>query len=107
MQSLGRTPRRWLTQITHWHHAGVGNGPNDAVNNPSTRIKRIGFGFRRLWNYRIRAQPYAGRPNWNLLATAAAQTPAEIRRALFPSAESFCVSEWELRGRVEKAPLRS
>jgi hypothetical protein len=37
------------------------------INNLIKRIKRIGFGFRRLRNYRIRALLYAGRPNWDLL----------------------------------------
>jgi len=69
VQSLGRTLRRWLDQITNWHLAGVSNGPTEAINNLIKRIKRIGFGFRRLRNYRIRALLYAGRPNWDLLAT--------------------------------------
>ena len=33
------------------------------------RIKRIGFGFRRFAHYRIRVLLYAGKPNWDLLAT--------------------------------------
>lgn len=69
VQSLGRTLRRWLTQITNWHQAGVSNGPTEAINHLIKRIKRIGFGFRRLRNYRIRALLYAGRPNWDLLTT--------------------------------------
>jgi transposase len=69
VQSLGRTLRRWLDQITAWHHAGVSNGPTEAINNLIKRIKRIGFGFRRLRNYRIRALLYAGRPNWDLLGS--------------------------------------
>ena len=69
VQSLGRTLRRWLNQITAWHHAQMTNGPTEAINNLIKRIKRIGFGFRRLRNYRIRALLYAGRPNWDLLDT--------------------------------------
>jgi transposase len=69
VQSLGRTLRRWLDQITNWHHAGVSNGPTEAINGLIKRIKRIGFGFRNLRNYRIRALLYAGRPNWDLLPT--------------------------------------
>ena len=75
-RSLGRTLIRWHAQIVAWHQARVSNGPTEAVNNLIKRIKRIGFGFRRFRNYRIRALLYAGRPNWNLLATI---TPAEIR----------------------------
>jgi hypothetical protein len=33
------------------------------------RIKRIGFGFTRFTNYRIRVLLYAGKPNWDLLPT--------------------------------------
>jgi transposase len=69
VNSLGRTLRRWHDQIVAWHQARVSNGPTEAVNNLIKRIKRIGFGFRRFRNYRIRALLYAGRPNWGLLAT--------------------------------------
>lgn len=73
---LGRTIGRWATQITNWHRSGLSNGPTEAINNLIKRIKRIGFGFRRFRNYRIRALLYAGRPNWALLNTL---TPARIR----------------------------
>jgi len=76
VHSLGRTLIRWLDQIVAWHHARVSNGPTEAINNLIKRIKRIGFGFRRFRNYRIRALLYAGKPNWDLLTTL---TPAEIR----------------------------
>lgn len=69
VRSLGRTLRRWLAHITAWYEARVTNGPTEAINNLIKRIKRIGFGFRRLHHYRIRALLYAGRPNWALLAT--------------------------------------
>jgi len=39
------------------------------ANNLIKRIKRIAFGFTRFRNYRIRVLLYAGRPNWDLLAT--------------------------------------
>jgi transposase len=73
---LGRTIARWATQITNWHRSGLSNGPTEAINNLIKRIKRIGFGFRRFRNYRIRALLYAGKPNWALLDTL---TPARIR----------------------------
>ncbi|MGF1617264.1 MAG: transposase, partial [Acidimicrobiia bacterium] len=69
VKSLGRTLRRWFDHIVAWHQARVSNGPTEAINNLIKRIKRIGFGFRRFRNYRIRALLYAGRPNWELLAT--------------------------------------
>ena len=69
VRSLGRTLARWFTEITNWHRAFVSNGPTEAVNNLIKRIKRIGFGFRSFEHYRIRVLLYAGRPNWDLLAT--------------------------------------
>jgi transposase len=69
VRSLGRTIVRWRDQIVAWHQALVSNGPTEAVNNLIKRIKRIGFGFRRLAHYRIRVLLYAGKPNWDLLAT--------------------------------------
>ena len=69
VNSLGRTIARWKNQIVAWHQARVTNGPTEAINNLIKRIKRIGFGFRRFRNYRIRVLLYAGKPNWDLLAT--------------------------------------
>lgn len=48
---------------------GCPTDPPKRSNNLIKRIKRIGFGFRRFANYRIRALLYAGKPNWDLLAT--------------------------------------
>jgi transposase len=73
LQQLGRTLRRWAEEIVAWHSAQVSNGPTEATNSLIKRIKRVGFGFRSFRNYRLRVLLYAGRPNWNLLATI---TPA-------------------------------
>jgi transposase len=69
IRQLSRTIVRWRTQIAAWHRAHVSNGPTEAMKNLIKRVKRVAFGFRRFGNYRIRALLYAGRPNWNLLAT--------------------------------------
>ena len=69
INQLGRTLIRWRTQIAAWHEAHVTNGPTEAANNLIKRIKRVGFGFRRFRNYRIRVLLYAGKPNWDLLDT--------------------------------------
>jgi hypothetical protein len=71
----------------------VSNGPTEAVNNLIKRIKRVGFGFRRYAHYRIRVLLYAGRPNWDLLATI---NPAEIRWA----------PNWDLLATVIVAEIR-
>ena len=41
----------------------------EAINNLTKRIKRVAFGFRQLKHFRIRALLYAGKPNWDPLAT--------------------------------------
>jgi len=69
MRSLGRTLKRWHTQITNWHRSHVTNSATESMNNLIKRTKRVAFGFRRFRNYRTRALLYAGRPNWDLLAT--------------------------------------
>lgn len=69
VRQLGRTLKRWRHQIVAWHHARATNGPAEAVNNLIKRVKRVAFGFRRFRHYRIRALLYAGKPNWDLLAT--------------------------------------
>jgi transposase len=69
VHSLGRTLLRWKHQIAAWHQAHVSNGPTEAANNLIKRVNRIAFGFTRFRNYRIRVLLYAGRPNWDLLAT--------------------------------------
>lgn len=71
VRRLGRTIIRWRHQIAAWHRARVTNGPTEAANNLIKRVKRVAFGFRRFAHYRIRALLYAGKPNWDLLATIA------------------------------------
>ena len=43
--------------------------PNPTISRSLKRIKRAAFGFRNFANYRIRALLYAGKPDWDLLAT--------------------------------------
>ncbi|HET6834947.1 MAG TPA: transposase [Acidimicrobiales bacterium] len=69
VRSLGRTILRWRHQIAAWHQARFTNAATEAANNLIKRVKRIAFGFTRFRNYRVRVLLYAGRPNWDLLAT--------------------------------------
>ena len=69
IHKLGRTIARWTPQIANWHISKVTNGPTEALNNLIKRVKRAAFGFRNFANYRIRALLYAGKPNWDLLAS--------------------------------------
>jgi transposase len=67
IRQLGRTLRKWRHQIAAWHQAHLTNAPTEAANNLIKRVKRVGFGFTRFRNYRVRVLLYAGRPNWDLL----------------------------------------
>lgn len=69
IRRVGRTLLRWRDEIVNWHRAHATNAPTEAMNNLIKRIKRVGFGFRTFAYYRVRALLYAGRPNWDLLAT--------------------------------------
>ena len=69
VRRLGRTIKTWRDEIVAWHQAHLSNGPTEAINNLTKRIKRVAFGFRRFRHFRVRALLYAGRPNWDLLAT--------------------------------------
>lgn len=73
IRRLGRTIARWAAQISAWHRARVSNGPTEAANNLVKRVKRVAFGFTSFTNYRIRSLLYAGKPNWNHLATITPQ----------------------------------
>ena len=66
---LGRTTWRWRAQISNWHTARVTNAPTEAANNLAKRVKRAAFGLTNFANHRIRALPYAGKPNRTLLDT--------------------------------------
>ena len=69
VRSLGRTLLRWKDQIVAWHEAHFTNARSETMNNLIKRTKRAAFGFRSFTNYRVRALLYAGKPNWDLLAT--------------------------------------
>ena len=71
VRALGRTLLHWKQQIVAWHEAHFSNAPTESVNNLIKRVKRAAFGFRSFTNYRVRSLLYAGKPNWDLLATIA------------------------------------
>jgi transposase len=71
VRQLGRTMRRWRTQIAAWHQAQVTNGPTETMNGLAKRIKRIAFGMTNFVHWRIRVLLYAGRPNWSRLSLVA------------------------------------
>lgn len=69
INQLGRTLHKWRHQIAAWHHAHTTNAGTEGANGLIKRIKRVGFGFTNFANYRLRSVLYAGRPDWDLLAT--------------------------------------
>jgi transposase len=64
---MARTLRRWRAQILAWHVTGASNGPAEAMNLLIKKVKRVGHGFRRFANYRLRILLYTGACNWTLL----------------------------------------
>jgi transposase len=69
VRQLGRTMRRWRTQIAAWHQAQVSNGPTETMNGLAKRVKRVAFGLRNFVHWRVRVLLYAGKPDWTKLAT--------------------------------------
>ena len=67
--SLGRTLKRWRDHIIAWHRAHFTNARSEAANNLIKKTKRTAFGFRSFRNFRVRSLLYAGKPDWDLLAT--------------------------------------
>lgn len=54
LRKLGRTLRRWHHEIVAWHQAHISNEPTEATNSLIELIKRVGCGFRRFRNFRLR-----------------------------------------------------
>ncbi len=75
VRQLGRTLRRWASQIAAWHQSRASNGPTEAANNLAKRIKRVAFGMTNFVHWRVRVLLYAGRPDWTKLATVTPATP--------------------------------
>jgi transposase len=55
VRSLGRTVKRWRLETIARHAWNFTNGPFEAANNFSKRVKRVAFVSRKFRNYRIRA----------------------------------------------------
>jgi transposase len=61
LERLGRTISAWEQQLlAYFTTGGVSNGPTEAVNLLVKRIKRVGFGFRNIDNYRLRLLLHCG-----------------------------------------------
>jgi transposase len=60
VKRLGKTLRRWRSEILAHHQTGASNGPTEAVNLTIKAVKRRGRGFRNFSNYRLRLLLAAG-----------------------------------------------
>ncbi|MTV25153.1 ISL3 family transposase [Nitriliruptoraceae bacterium ZYF776] len=75
LRRLGRTLKRWGSQIAAWHRSRASNGPVEAVNNLAKRVKRVAFGITNWTHWRVRVLLYAGKPDWSKLATITPAAP--------------------------------
>lgn len=64
IRALGRTLKRWRTEILNHHLTGASNGPTEGLNLVIKKVKRAGHGFRRFDNYRLRCLLHAGGVTW-------------------------------------------
>ena len=66
MRRFAGTIRRWEDEVLAWHATGgASNGPTEAVNLSIKHIKRVGRGFRRFENYRLRLLLHSGGVVWH------------------------------------------
>jgi transposase len=64
IQALGRTLRRWRTEILGHHETGASNGPTEGLNLLVKKVKRCGHGFQRFEHYRLRVLLHTGGIAW-------------------------------------------
>jgi len=60
LQRLGKTLRRWRSEILNHHVTGDSNGPTEAMNLLIKKIKRVGCGFTNFKHYRLRLLAHCG-----------------------------------------------
>jgi transposase len=70
LSRLARTVRAWEAEILAWHvTGGCSNGPTEAVNLLTKKVKRLGHSFRNFANYRLRLLLHCGL-TWQTSQTA-------------------------------------
>ncbi len=62
--SLGKTLKRWRSEILAHHATGASNGPTEGLNLCVKKVKRCGHGFRSFEHYRLRVLLHAGGVTW-------------------------------------------
>ncbi|MCP4967334.1 MAG: transposase [bacterium] len=81
IQALGRTLRKWWTEIPNHHNTGASNGPTEAMNHCIRKVKRAGHGFRCFDHYRLRVLLHTGGCSWDQLTPGAAPIRTGARSA--------------------------
>ncbi|HVA43043.1 MAG TPA: ISL3 family transposase [Acidimicrobiales bacterium] len=66
---LARTISAWESEVLNYHVTHISNGPTEARNLVTEKIRRIGHGFRNFANYRLRLLLHSG-VQWNTPVTA-------------------------------------
>lgn len=61
---FAKTVSSWEEEILNYHVTGISNGPTEAQNLITEKIRRIGHGFRNFENYRLRLLLHSG-VEWN------------------------------------------
>jgi len=69
IRALGRTLKKWFTEILNHHRTGASNGPAEGLNLLIKKVKRVGHGYTNFRNYRLRILLYAGGCDWTRLTT--------------------------------------
>ena len=64
IKSLGRTLKRWRSEILNHHITGASNGPTEGLNLCVKKVKRCGHGFKSFDNYRLRVLLHTGGVTW-------------------------------------------
>jgi transposase len=69
LRRLAKTVRAWQEEILNFHVTGASNGPTEAQNLVTEKLRRIGHGFRNFSNYRLRLLLHSG-VEWQARSTA-------------------------------------
>jgi hypothetical protein len=69
IQSLGRTLRKWRTEILNHHRIGASKGSTEGMNLRINEVKRAGHGYRCFDHYHLRVLLHAGGCDWTRYTT--------------------------------------
>ena len=66
---LAKTVSSWESEFLNYHVTGISNGPTEARNLVTEKIRRVAHGMRNFENYRLRLLLHSG-VKWNTPSTA-------------------------------------